>query len=155
MTDNMTIPSGFSSTDRSHREHDSSALTAAADLTTEPPVTGDAEPTATADVSVGDANAVADDHGCRSETASNRQPVEILCRVVEPLNRHGALTVSAVETHRTYQIVAIANESLQRSLADAASGDRLGLHLRRVGSRGNAWCVVGLASIETAALHAP
>ena len=155
MTANMTIPPGFSPTDQSHSEQDGSKTTGAADLPGEPPANGEDKTTATADVTSGDADAGADEPGDRSDTASNRQPVKVRCRVVEPLNRHGALTVSAVETHRTYQIVATANESVQRTLADAAFGDRLALHLRRVGSRGNAWCVVAVDSTETAALQAP
>ena len=63
--------------------------------------------------------------------------------VVRVRNDHGAMTVEDPVRNSTFHVVECDNAALDRLIDSVDRGDEVALELRRVGRRGNAWCVAG------------
>jgi len=61
--------------------------------------------------------------------------------VVRVRNDHGAMTVADPVRNRTFHVVECDSAALDRLIGSVDRGDEITLELRRVGRRGNAWCV--------------
>ena len=61
--------------------------------------------------------------------------------VVRAKNDHGAMTVVDPVRNSTFHVVECDDAALDRLIDSVDRGDEVDLELRRVGRRGNAWCV--------------
>ncbi|WP_232745099.1 hypothetical protein [Halorubrum aethiopicum] len=61
--------------------------------------------------------------------------------VVRARNDHDAMTVRDADRNGTYHVVECDGEELETLLDAVEPGDAVRLELRRLGRRGNAWCV--------------
>lgn len=68
------------------------------------------------------------------------------CVIDRPMNSHGGLTLSAVTGSRTYQVVEYATAAVRETLSMAAAGSTVRVWLEPLGSRGDAWEAVEVAS---------
>ncbi|EMA63669.1 hypothetical protein C469_02401 [Halorubrum lipolyticum DSM 21995] len=58
-------------------------------------------------------------------------------------NDHDAMTVVDPARNSTFHVVECDDERLDRLIDSVDRGEEVSLELRRVGRRGNAWCVTG------------
>jgi len=63
-------------------------------------------------------------------------------------NDHDAMTVIDPVRNSTFHVVECENEALDRLIGSVERGEELDLELRRVGRRGNAWCVTGTEGVK-------
>ena len=68
--------------------------------------------------------------------------------VVRAKNKHDAMTVRCPDRNSTFQIVECDGEAAGDLLDEVDIGDVVSLELRRVGRRGNAWCVAEATPID-------
>ncbi|WP_197431308.1 hypothetical protein [Halorubrum sp. CBA1125] len=71
--------------------------------------------------------------------------------VVRVKNNHEAMTVRDPVRNSTFHVVECDSDDLTNLLDEVGRGDEVRLELRRVGRRGNAWCVVDADPLTEAA----
>ena len=82
------------------------------------------------------------------EFDESRQYIRITASVERPINSHGALRLSAVDSQRTFQVVDYATDELRQAMADVVRGTTVDIRLVGLGARGSAWRVVAVDSTD-------
>ncbi|RAW45868.1 hypothetical protein DQW50_06565 [Halorubrum sp. 48-1-W] len=70
--------------------------------------------------------------------------------VVRVRNDHDAMTVRDPSRNSTFHVVECDGEEFEDVLDEVGVGDVVRLDLRRIGRRGNAWCVTDARSVGDA-----
>jgi len=79
---------------------------------------------------------------------TTRQYIRVTGSVERPMNSHGALWLSAVDGHQTFQVVDYATNGVRQTLASAVNGTTVRVQLVALGGRGDAWRVVAVAPTD-------